>query len=351
MKKKIILLMVLLLTFVTIPVNAKTNNFAAGETVSVTEDKDSTSFIAGDVVDVQSIIDGNSFIAGNIVSVSSSQDYMFVAGNAINVDGAFAKDAFVAGNSIIVKNSSVRDLYAAGTTIKLETDVTRNAYLAGDTIIINGMINGDVYAAGDNIQIGEKANIVGTLSYPKDSKLKIAEGAVVANKKAYKSVEYTHKITIMDSIIIPELISYVSLLLISFILLALYKKVFEKYAKTSKKPIDILKLVGIGFASIVVIPVAAFIIMLTLIGIPLSFIVLLLYGIMLYLSFIPTSYFLGNWFLKDKINNNYLILAISLLILFVLKLIPILGGLVSILVASLGMGMYMIQIKDSIKLK
>ena len=66
---------------------------------------------------------------------------------------------------------------------------------------------------------------------------------------------------------------------------------------------------------------------------------------------IPTAYYFGNWAFKKTIKNKYLLLAVSLFILAVIKLIPFLGGLVGFLSLYFGLGMWMIQIKESIKLK
>ncbi|MBP5679403.1 MAG: hypothetical protein J6X28_06230 [Bacilli bacterium] len=357
MKKKIGLGIILLLICMIPMVNAKgeeeeeLENFVAGESVVLNERIGSTAFIAGNMVDVQAGVDGASFIAGNAVNVSNTQDYLFVAGNNITISGMGTKDAFVAGNSIQIKESAVRDFYASGSTIRVESPITRNAYLAGDVVIINSEIKGDVYVASDSLQIGEKAVIGGTLKYPKEAKVDISKKANIANTKTYKGSDYGKKLNILDSVIIPTIISYVSLLLIAFILLWVRKKDFDKVGKAEKTPIHCLKMFGIGFVGLIVIPVAAFIMMLTLIGIPLGFIVIAIYSIFAYLSFIPTSFYLGKWFLKDKIKNNFLLLTVSLFILYIIKMIPYLGGFISFIAICIGFGFYVLQMKEWIKIK
>ena len=140
------------------------------------------------------------------------------------------------------------------------------------------------------------------------------------------------------------------MLLIAFILLTINKKAFDKYAKNGKKIKDILLVTAIGFIGLIVIPIAAVILMLTLIGIPLSIISLILYGIMIYLSAIPATYCLGNLITKGKMNS-FLLLALSLLVFYIVRLIPIVGFIVELLVICLGLGLFMKNIKDTVNIK
>ena len=78
---------------------------------------------------------------------------------------------------------------------------------------------------------------------------------------------------------------------------------------------------------------------------------LLLYGIMFYLSVIPTAYYIGNWIAKDKVENKYLLFAISVLVIYVLRLIPIIGGLVTFISLCFGLGMYAKLIKENTSTK
>ena len=350
MKKRLWFVLIVLLAVISVPVFAE-ENFEAGNNVEVKENKEATSFIAGNIVDLNSEIDGVGFIAGNIVTVSSSQDYLFAAGNNVTVNKASGKDMFIAGNSLMIKDTVVRDLYMAGTTLKIDTRVSRNLYAAGDSIYINSEIDGDVYLASEQIKLGENAIITGTLKYPEDAKMTIAESAIVGKKKTYKGDTTSNHMSILDGIIIPTIIAYISMLLIAFVLMFLNKKLYDKFTKINKENKDLLKHLGIGFVGLIMIPTAAVLVMITIIGFPLSIIALIIYSILIYLSVIPTAYVLGTKFLKDKIKNKYLLLAVSLLIIYLLKAIPLLGGIVELLIICLGLGIYLILLKETIHIK
>lgn len=351
MKKKIFLLLILVLSLVMVPVGAKSkDNFAVDDNLKLDKSIGATTFAAGNTVNVNSEIDGAAFIAGNNVSISSSQDFLFTAGNSITLSGVNAKDAFVAGSNINIQSSNIRDLYAAAETIRIDSNISRNAYLGGTNVTINSIINGDVEVSAENIVIGKEAEITGTLNYPENAKITIEETAKVAQKTTYKVDTSTSEKTFRSKLL-DRLYAFISMLLIGIILMALNKKAFAKIAKIKKDVSTFAKNVGIGFVFLVVIPIAAIILLFTVVGVPISIISLLLYGIMIYLSVIPTAYYLGNAFLKDKIKNEFGLFVVSLLTIYILRMIPGIGGLVTFISLCFGLGVYFELIKSNINSK
>ena len=351
MKKKIYLILILILSLVVIPVGAKSkDNFVANDSVKLSKSIASTTFVAGNDVDVNSEIDGAAFVAGNNVSISGMQDILFAAGRNVTVNEASTKDAFLAGASINVESVSVRDLYAAGENIRIDSNIGRNAYLGGSKITINGTIDGDVEIAAENITIGKEAVITGTLNYPETANINIPETAKIGKKTTYEVTEVTKEDSIMYTIE-GKFYSFLSMLLIGIILMALNKKVFAKIAKKDKELGEFAKDVGIGFVCLLVIPIAAIIIMCTVIGLPLALISLILYGLMIYLSVIPTAYYLGHAFLKGKVKNDFLLFTIALFAIYILKMIPGIGGLVGFISLCFGLGVYVDLIRSNIKTK
>ena len=351
MKKKIFLILVLIISLIVVPVGAKSKeNLIASDNTKVSKSIGATSFVAGNSVDVSSEIDGAAFIAGNNVSVSSMQDYLFTAGNSITVNGVTTKDAFIAGSTINIQSSSIRDLYAAAGEIRIDSDISRNAYLGGNKVIINGKINGDVEVSAEDITIGEEAEITGTINYPENANINISKTAKVANKTTYKVAEVSKEASIISTIK-ARLIAFLSMLLIGILLMAFNKKIFTKISKIKKDIGVFAKDVGIGFIFLAVVPFAAIILLCTVIGIPLSIISLLIYGIMIYLSVIPTAYYLGNVFLKKHIKNEFLMFTVALFVIYVLKMIPGIGGLIGFISLCFGLGVYTELLRDKVKTK
>ena len=315
------------------------NGFIADEDVTLTNPFNTTTFVAGNNVEMNSEVDGANFVAGNNVKVSSVQDYLFTAGNNVVVDGVSSKDAFIVGNKVEIKSSMTRDLYVAGTDIVINSTMTRNIYAGGDRIVINAYIDGDLKVASENITVGEETVITGKLLYPKTAKITIDKAAQVNMTETYEGDYEEVEVTPTD-IVSGFIISYVGLLIVAFILLAINKKFFKAIEKTERNAASVVKTMAIGFGTLILVPIAAIFALVTVVGIPLTIIALLLYGICIYLSAIPTAYFVGGWIMKDNKPNEYLLLALSLLALSILKVIPGIGGLIGFASLIFGLGFF-----------
>ncbi|HKL21775.1 MAG TPA: hypothetical protein VJ904_08215, partial [Tichowtungia sp.] len=102
-----------------------------------------------------------------------------------------------------------------------------------------------------------------------------------------------------------------------------------------------------GFAGLVVLPMGAFFLLLTLIGIPLSLLILLFYLILLYLSKIAVALWIGSALLRRRPFDRQKAaapLALGLLILYSLTVIIAAEMIVHILVIILGLGALLIAL-------
>jgi hypothetical protein len=135
------------------------------------------------------------------------------------------------------------------------------------------------------------------------------------------------------------LIKLVSLFVLALILAAVFKK------RTIVLTQNAFGVFGhnllYGFAAMVLVPIAALILLITVIGAPLAVIAMCAYGILMALAGIFAPMLIGSWIWKlmkkgsDYTVNNYSIL-IGIIIFALAGLIPILGwifGLVFVLVA------------------
>ena len=345
MKKKIAILLVLLMSLV-IPVNAKSmDTFKAGNFVKLDKDQDTTTFVAGQKIDVTSKIKGIIFAAGQKLKIAGENDYSFVAGQDVEVNEIVTKDAFIAGQDITISNSKIRDLYVAGETITIDSDISRNVFVGGSTIIITGKIGGDVNVGAEKIIVKEGAVIEGTLNVPEDAEVE-KDGATVNKVTTYKATEVeVNKETAVVANIMSNLVACLAMMLLGFIGLYLFKGFFKKIDEFEKDPGFLTKYSIFGLIELFAIPVAAVIIILIsffvlMITFPIVVVGLIIYGLMIYLSAIPTAYYLGNWFLKDKVKNEYGILAIGILVLYVARMIPVIGGLISLITICFGLSIY-----------
>ncbi|MBR2712796.1 MAG: polymer-forming cytoskeletal protein [Bacilli bacterium] len=337
MKKSFKILLVLFM-FLAFPVMADDGKlYQAGDNVTSESEIAGTSFFAGNNVNTKGTIDGILFSAGNMVLDSSSSDYAFVAGNEVTISGASFKDGFIAGNILKIESSNIeRDLYAAASSITLNSNIGRNTYLAAAEVTVNGTINGNLTVYADTINIDSDTVITGTLKYPEDAKITISENAQINAKETVKgNTKDLVKIDIKTKIT-DMLFSYVNALLVAIVIIAVLGNLYEKIAKMGKD--KILSNIGFGLLAMIFIPFVSIILMVTMAGISLGLLVMNLYILGFCLSTIFSSFYYGNLLFKDKIKNKYLLVLVTLLIIYVLRLVPFVGGLVTLLCMCTGFG-------------
>lgn len=362
MKKKLLLVLFIFTLVLVIPVYAvEKSNFNAGSNIKLTDDINATAFTAGEKVEISSKIEGINFVAGEDITLSSQQDHLFSAGNKITLENLTVKDAFIAGNNITIKDSNIRDLYVTGNNITVSGAIQRNVYLLGENITLNSQIGGDVYLNGENITVGDNTIIEGTLYYPKEKKetdevqerkIVIADNAKIESIKEQEVKNYTKifnfkipfyfKLSIIFS-------AYLSMLLLALALLKFDKTLFNKIEKYDKNPLFILTTILIGLGLLIGLPILFIFLMLSGIGFSLAILGIIVYIVMIWLSLIPVSYYLGYWLLKDHIDNKYVILSISLLAIYLLRLIPKFNFLIGFILLLFGFGLYFRSAKELIK--
>ena len=102
----------------------------------------------GDNLDVQGDVTDMVFAAGDRITLAmNSTDDVFATGKTIEARGAHADHLFAAGETITLTDSVVRDVYAAGQSVTL----------------VNGQVSDDFIAAGKSVSITCDARVDGAL--------------------------------------------------------------------------------------------------------------------------------------------------------------------------------------------
>ncbi len=344
-----ILMVIALIAFIK-PVSAdvtRINNglMQADYSITVNDKMEGSGFVAGNTVNISNEVDGILFGAGNVINVNSTSDYMFVAGNAVNINASSFKDGFFAGTNVEINDVNVaRDLYVAGSNVKITGSVGRNLFIAGSDVVIDGAINGNVYIDATSITINSNTNITGNLKYNEDAEITMSKDSVIGSKSTYKNTSsglgfYEGKS--LTNVIINKLVNtlfdLLNILVVGLLMVLLIPKLFTKIREIDNN--RLLPSFAWGLLILVAVPVLALILMITYVGISCGFVVIALYGVLVYIASILSTFKITSAILKDKVKNPYLVLLIGLTCLYLIKLIPFVGGLVSFACLCLGLGL------------
>ena len=128
------------------------------------------------------------------------------------------------------------------------------------------------------------------------------------------------------------------------ILTLLCKRYLEKGTLVVKSKVWLPLL--IGFSALIIVPIVAIIAMFTVVAVPLSFIALIIYGLLIYIAPVISGIILGKVVFKNM--NIYLSALIGTVIIKLVMLVPYLGGILFFGAMLLSLGLFVLSLGDRI---
>jgi cytoskeletal protein CcmA (bactofilin family) len=351
----------------------------SGQSVEIPEDKiiddDLLAFarsvniegkVMGDVyafaqeINITGEVDGSIFSGAANVDINvKSVNTIWAAGGEINLSGIIEKNVMLFGGGLSVgENTRIgRDIRAYGGRFLVEGDIG-GIIKGGVGEFVMAGTSGDVNIKADKIKIKSDATISGDLVVISEEEPMVEEGAIITGETKLKKQEKEEESfflaiapAIAFFISFVKVVCFIARIIVGIILIALSKSFVRRIMDTLiNQP---WKSLGIGFLGLIVIPVAAVILFIVLIGFPFGVFVIYVYTILFYLSSIFVSYVVGEkiiqLFKKKGEISLYLSFIVGIVALFILGLIPVLGFIIRLVVLLFGAGMLLIGCWNIIK--
>ena len=297
-------------------------------------------------------VNGNAFImcSGDVKITGKVNGSLYVLAKNIEISSeAYIVDAIYACGTNVKLDAPVFDFYVAaqnfemGENTLIQRDlraVAQNSDLLG-TIYRNAFISsGAINTSRDDMSL----LIYGDLEYSSKEKIQNEELIAPSGTIKFKQVEEKEQTTEKDNIsnkfmnLIQKVIFAIAIYIILTVAAPKFNEKISNYI--SKKSI---KTCFIGLLGIIAIPLISILLMVTVIGLPLGFILLGLYVIIFALSTTIAKIAISNKLAeKIKLDKNIwtkmISVALVVIVIYVLKLIPIVSGLISIIIGLLGFG-------------
>lgn len=300
-----------------------------------------------DVV-ITDAIDGNAFIVGTNVTISSQiGGDVFVFADTVTIDGGYIySNLFVFANNLIV-SGIIYDLYACADTVTITSSgyVYRDLHVVANTLNLLGAVGRNAEVASGNILFTNDSSttshgvVYGDLKYTSDYELTIDESYVEGDIVFSQSISVSSGTTITSYIF--SLLTNLIFVLIIFLLVMWLAPKFMQNSKEllSKKTLSVI---GFGILTLILIPIITFILIFTTVATTLSIALIFLYTLLLIISssifIISISGIVAN---KLKADSKWKQLGIALvvtIVIYLLELIPYLGGFVTFATVVLGLG-------------
>lgn len=327
------------------------DRFVSGDWVMVSQSVDGDLFAAGRDLDLTAPVGGDVVAAGRRVrlAANASQD-AYVAGSAVAISGQVQRNTRAAGATVTLERPArvMGNLSAAGREVRIDGTIAGYLQAAGRHIVVNGVVGGDVELAGERIELGPQARIDGRLRYRSDATIRQHAGARVAGgieRRAARGWQGAPGASAWF-----RWVWLAGSMIVAAVLVALLPALTRRSAHAARSRFG--KTLLIGLAALLLIPVAAGLSAITLVGIPLAVLLVLSYLLLLFLGFVFAAIALGDAGLQRMQPGKYDALgwraaaaAVGMAVLVLLAYIPVIGGIVALLALLIGMGAIVAQLR------
>jgi len=321
------------------------NLYVVGGNVTISGDVQGDLIIAGGNIIVTGNISEDVLIVGGSLSVLGEiGEDLRIAGGQVTIGGNVGKDVVTVGGMIhILSNVTVDgDILVGGGKVIIDGVVKGDVNIGGGEIDINGQVAGDVRARAQELKIGEKAVISGNLVYDAPKEAVIDESASIAGEIVFNKALFFPQKEGRDIKNILQTIGIFFAFAKLFALLAaalVAVFIFRKFstAVVEQGVLHLRMNLLRGFVVLIVVPVAVFLLLISVLGSLIGVIGGLVYIIFLLIAKVYAGIILGSWifriFAKTKeVEVDWKIAVLGVLLLYIISFLPYIGGIINLFV-------------------
>lgn len=314
------------------------NFYTAGGTILLDNQFEKDIVVAGGEITIKGLVKGDATIIGGHSKIEGQiEGDLRIVGGEIYLEGKVLGDLVVLGGLInIADNAEIK-----GESILIGGDVVQNSTLenklkiVAGNVNINGELKSDVEVTTQKIVFDKNANILGNLKYYAPQRAEKVSGSEFSGNVIFNEIKTIRETGIVKTAIINLvsfwiILRFITTLIIAFLLIYVFR-VFTQRASDLMIG-SFMKNLLLGFLSIFVIPFIILILFLSLIAIPIGFLVLLAYIFIVIIapaiSGIVVGTLIHNIFSK-KIDNTVTFqnATIGVVALTALQFVPLVGDL------------------------
>jgi cytoskeletal protein CcmA (bactofilin family) len=343
---------------------------------------------AGETLVLRGTFARDLYVAGGHVEVpGEAEGDVVVAARSLLVDGVVRGDLLAAAHRVVVTGRVLDDVRVLARVLALEGEVGDGLVAAGEVVRlaptarvggdawlmgrrvdvagrvgrelratavrvrISGTVEGDVQLAARDIEVLPGARIAGSLTYWSSQEARIAPSVEIGGRVVRREPDLFDRAGRVLAVlgVITRVVFVVNLFVAGVVLFLLFPRLTVSAALTvGRRPWASL---GVGLAVLLLTPVAALSLALTVIGIPLALALAWLYGAALLLGFLTAAFYLAELLLRafrrvawPARGARIAALAGALVILAAVRFIPVGGPLVLVAALVLGMGAWALRL-------
>lgn len=326
------------------------NTYLAGADVRVDAPVEADLTAAGANVTITAPVAGDVLLAGGTLDVERNvEGDLRAAGARIIVDAEVGGDLAALGGVVLVTGKA-HDIQLMGGTVRITGGANGDVTVFGSDVFLSGVYEGDVeVSASDRITVADGTIIRGSFRYnaPQAAAISdtatIAGGAVYTGASAYLPTAEQAQTFALAGAGVFFLVKVLATLVAAGLVVGLFPKFSSKFVSRlrNERPRHIALLALIGFGTLVATPFLIVLLAVSFVGIGISLILSALYFLTLMLAYVYAGLLVGTLVLSyvtKRINTTWKAALLGALLLYIIGLIPVVGGLAVFLLMLIAAG-------------
>lgn len=328
------------------PRPAPENYYAAANRVDLTTPVDGDAVVAGRIINLGQPVSGDVLAAGwRVILSAPASDDVRIAGSEVSILAPIEGDLTAAGGDLTVgPQVHVRGrAWLSGGTVRTEGVFDRELRIYGGTVTIGGEVREPLTVVAQSLTILPTAHLLAAVSYKGPAEARVESGAILTVPLAYERIAANEAqrqgLPGAGSAVLFTLHITIAGLLFFF----LVPRISSGAAATLRAEPG--RSVLAGFVLLVTVPVAALLLMISVLGLPVGLALVAMYFVALLLGLLTTAYALGEFesrLLKRPPvvarSHRALVLMAGVVTLAVLRSIPLVGGWTVFVAVLFGLG-------------
>ncbi len=301
--------------------------------------------LAGSAAAAVSAADRSIHIGGNVDISQAAQGPVIAAGGNVTVNAPVDGNLAVAGGNVALGSAAAISGNAsmAGGTINVDGSIKGNLHAAAGRIRINGPVAGNTSIAARTLELGPDARLQGKLIFRGEELRRDPSAQVAGGVEQLPRRWHWHERTAAERFEHGWIWS-AGLMVLAALIAAALPGASRRMAQELRERPWITPL--LGFVALTSIPIAAVLMMITIIGIPIGLLALVGYFALLLVGYVWLAVVVGGMLL-DRVKPETAAqtawrvgaAVLAMLVLALLVRVPFVGGLVHLAALVVGVGM------------
>jgi hypothetical protein len=271
------------------------NYYAAGNRIVISTPMPADILVAGRQVDITQPIAGDILAAGRRIELAArAEDDVRMAGSEVIVNAPVLGDVTIAGGSVLLgRNAHIEGRsWITGRVVQIDGVLDRELNVAAAQVVIAGELRKPVRIVAEKLDIRSGAQLLAPVTYRGANEATVAKDATVTGPITFTRID-TREAQRARKWPAASTFLFVTHLFLAGVLVIVFMPRTERSVIGTLRAQPLKSLLA-GFTLLITVPIAALLLIVTVLGLPVGLVLAAAYAVALFAGVLTTAFFLGD---------------------------------------------------------